>query len=81
MRPIQFDLDVNLLDEAAVTDALRTNPACVNCHVSLDPIASYLFGFVGLLLAVPLAAAIGVLTRFAVARYRASAFYTGNGPT
>ena len=29
----------------------------------------------------PLAAAIGVLTRFAVARYRASAFYTGNGPT
>jgi len=41
----------------------------------------YLFGFVGLLLAVPLAAALGVLTRFAIGRYRASAFYTGNGPT
>jgi len=40
----------------------------------------YLFGFVGLLLAVPLAAAVGVLTRFAIGRYRASAFYTGDRP-
>ncbi len=40
----------------------------------------YLFGFVGLLLAVPIASAIGVLMRFAVRRYRASALYTGNGP-
>jgi predicted PurR-regulated permease PerM len=37
----------------------------------------YLFGFVGLLLAVPLAAAIGVLVRFALAQYLASPFYTG----
>jgi hypothetical protein len=36
---------VNLLDEEAVSDALSANPACVNCHQSLDPIASYLFGF------------------------------------
>jgi predicted PurR-regulated permease PerM len=40
---------------------------------------SYLFGFVGLLLAVPLAAAAGVLVRFAVQRYRQSPLYTGNG--
>jgi predicted PurR-regulated permease PerM len=40
-----------------------------------------LFGFVGLLLAVPVAAAAGVLTRFAVARYRASPLYTGNPPS
>ena len=33
----------------------------------------YLFGFVGLLVAVPLAAAIGVLTRFALSRYRVGA--------
>lgn len=39
-----------------------------------------LFGFVGVLLAVPLAAAIGVLTRFAVGRYKESALYRGNGP-
>jgi predicted PurR-regulated permease PerM len=37
----------------------------------------YLFGFVGLLVAVPLAAAIGVLTRFALRRYLASALYSG----
>ena len=34
-----------------------------------------LFGFVGLLLAVPVAAVLGVLIRFAVARYRSSSYY------
>jgi predicted PurR-regulated permease PerM len=64
------------------------SPKLVGGSVGLHPVwlifallaCGYFFGFVGLLLAVPLAAAIGVLTRFAVARYRASAFYTGNGP-
>jgi predicted PurR-regulated permease PerM len=37
----------------------------------------YLFGFVGLLLAVPLAAAVGVLARFALRRYLESPLYTG----
>jgi predicted PurR-regulated permease PerM len=36
-----------------------------------------LFGFAGLLLAVPVAAAIGVLTRFALARYLESPLYKG----
>ena len=36
---------------------------------------SYLFGFVGLLIAVPAAAAIAVLVRFALARYLASPLY------
>jgi len=40
----------------------------------------YLFGFVGLLVAVPLAAAIGVLTRFALRRYLESQLYTGAEP-
>ena len=44
-RPIEFDRNVNLLDEDAVTEAITTNPACISCHSSLDPIASYLFGF------------------------------------
>jgi predicted PurR-regulated permease PerM len=39
----------------------------------------YLFGFVGLLVAVPLAATIGVLTRFALRRYLQSSLYTGEG--
>lgn len=38
-----------------------------------------LFGFVGLLVAVPVAAAIGVLVRFLVGQYRASVYYTGTG--
>ncbi|MBV1707750.1 MAG: AI-2E family transporter [Hyphomicrobiales bacterium] len=36
-----------------------------------------LFGFTGLLIAVPVAAALGVLMRFAVRRYRASPLYLG----
>jgi len=44
-RPIEFDRDVNLLDEEAVSDAIQNDPGCVACHVSLDPLASYLYGF------------------------------------
>jgi predicted PurR-regulated permease PerM len=40
----------------------------------------YLFGVVGLLLAVPLAAGSGVLIRFALTRYFASPLYTGYRP-
>ena len=41
----------------------------------------YLFGFVGLLLAVPLTAAVGVLVRFAFRQYFQSPLYTGgDGP-
>jgi predicted PurR-regulated permease PerM len=40
----------------------------------------YLFGFVGLLVAVPLAAAIAVLVRFGIRQYLASPYYTGEKP-
>jgi predicted PurR-regulated permease PerM len=40
----------------------------------------YLFGFVGMLLAVPLAAAVAVLARFALRQYLASPLYTGETP-
>ncbi|MEP9348867.1 AI-2E family transporter [Xanthobacter sp. KR7-225] len=39
----------------------------------------YLFGFVGLLLAVPLTAATGVLVRFAISQYLDSSLYRGEG--
>jgi predicted PurR-regulated permease PerM len=39
-----------------------------------------LFGFVGLLLAVPVSASIGVLLRYAMSRYMQSEFYTGEPP-
>jgi hypothetical protein len=45
VRPIEFDRNVNLLDAEAVADALDEDPACVSCHASLDPLASYFFGF------------------------------------
>jgi predicted PurR-regulated permease PerM len=64
-------------------------PKLVGHSVGLHPVwlmfalfaFGYLFGFVGLLLAVPLAAAAGVLTRFAIRRYRESPLYTGARPT
>ena len=37
----------------------------------------YLFGFIGLLAAVPLAAAIAVLFRFGLRQYLTSPLYTG----
>ncbi len=64
-------------------------PKLVGHSVGLHPVwlmfalfaFGYLFGFVGLLLAVPLAAAAGVLIRFALQRYRASPLYTGGRPS
>ncbi len=60
-------------------------PKLVGESVGLHPVwlifallaFGYLFGFVGLLVAVPLAATIGVLLRFALHRYRESSLYTG----
>jgi predicted PurR-regulated permease PerM len=58
-------------------------PKLVGDSVGLHPLwlmfallaFGYLFGFLGLLLAVPLAAAVGVLVRFGVERYRDSPLY------
>ena len=60
-------------------------PKLVGESVGLHPVwlifallaFGYLFGFVGLLVAVPLAATIGVLVRFALHRYLESSLYTG----
>jgi predicted PurR-regulated permease PerM len=59
------------------------SPYFVGRRVRLSPVwvmfalfaFGYLFGFVGLLIAVPLAAAIGVLVRFALRQYYASPLY------
>lgn len=61
------------------------SPKLVGESVGLHPVwlifallaFGYLFGFVGLLVAVPLAATIGVLARFALRRYLGSTLYTG----
>jgi predicted PurR-regulated permease PerM len=61
------------------------SPKLVGGSVGLHPVwlifallaFGYLFGFVGLLVAVPLAATIGVLCRFALKRYLESSLFTG----
>jgi predicted PurR-regulated permease PerM len=61
------------------------SPKLVGAEVGLHPVwlmfalltSGYLFGFVGLLVAVPVAAALGVLIRFAIGKYKESPIYTG----
>ena len=63
-------------------------PFLVGKEIGLHPVwlmfsllaFAYLFGFVGLLVAVPVAAAIGVLVRFLLRQYLASPYYTGGKP-
>ncbi|WP_029355517.1 AI-2E family transporter, partial [Bosea sp. 117] len=64
------------------------SPKLVGDSVGLHPVwlmfallaFGYLMGFLGLLLAVPLAAAGGVLVRFAIQQYLHSPLYTGEEP-
>ncbi|MGI9481857.1 MAG: AI-2E family transporter [Hyphomicrobiales bacterium] len=63
------------------------SPKLVGSSVGLHPVwlmfalfaFGLLFGFVGMLIAVPLAAALGVLVRFALSRYLESPLYLGSG--
>ena len=60
-------------------------PKLVGSSVGLHPVwlilalsvFGALFGFVGMLVAVPVAAALGVIARFAVEKYKSSLLYTG----
>lgn len=62
------------------------SPRLLGSRVRLHPVwvmfalfaFGYLLGFVGMLLAVPVAAAIGVLVRFATRRYQESPLYLGH---
>ncbi len=64
-------------------------PKLVGASVGLHPVwlmfallaFGAMFGFVGLLIAVPSAAAVGVLVRFALTQYLQSAMYFGREPT
>lgn len=44
-RPIDFPTDLDLTDSASIRDAIHHNEACQACHSTLDPFASYLWGF------------------------------------
>jgi len=68
-------------------EANYLSPKLIGSRVGLHPVwvifallaGGALLGFVGVLLAIPLAASIGVLARFAIKRYLASPFYDGGG--
>jgi len=65
------------------------SPWLVGNRVGLHPVwmifallsGGTLFGFVGILMAVPVAAVLGVLVRFSLRRYRNSHLYHGHKPT
>lgn len=41
---VVLDGNVNLADPEAVANAVRTNPSCLSCHQTLDPLGSNLYG-------------------------------------
>jgi len=67
----------NLLTPKLVGNSVGLHPVWLLLALS---VFGTLFGFVGLLVAVPVAAAIGVIARFATARYRESVLYKGREP-
>ena len=72
-----------------VIEGTILSPRIVGGHVRLHPVwlifslfvFGYLFGFVGLLVAVPSAAALGVVTRYGLQEYLGSEFYRGTNST
>ena len=87
----QFDSWINVAIVAAVFfvgQAIEGNvltPKLVGDRVGLHPVwvmfallaGGALFGFVGVMLAVPVAAVVGVGVRFALSQYHLSSYYTG----
>lgn len=85
MMPIYMVLGVFAFGMAL--DSALLGPRIVGSKIGLHPVwllfalfvFSYLFGFVGVLVAVPLAAAIAVLVRYALELYLGSSFYDRDG--
>ena len=67
-------IEGNFLSPKIVGDRIRLHPVWLIFALFAF---SYLLGVVGLLIAVPVAAAIGVIVRFAVREYQASSLYHG----
>ena len=86
--PLPILVVIGIFIGAQVLDAGFLSPKIVGSKIGLHPVwlifslfvFSYLFGFVGVLVAVPIAAAIGVLVRFALRIYLASPVYSGDVP-
>ncbi|ETX16642.1 membrane protein [Roseivivax halodurans JCM 10272] len=68
-------IEGNVLTPKLVGDSVGLHPVWLLLAMS---VFGTLFGFVGLLVAVPVAAALGVVMRFLVAQYKSSRLYTGS---
>jgi predicted PurR-regulated permease PerM len=70
-------VEANILAPKLLGDRVHLHPVWVIFALFAG---GALFGFIGVLLAVPAAAVIGVLARFALSRYRQSTLYNGAAP-
>ncbi|GGL86005.1 AI-2E family transporter [Pseudooceanicola nanhaiensis] len=70
-------IEGNIVTPKLVGDSVRLHPVWLLFAISAF---AALFGFVGMLIAVPVAASIGVIMRFLIARYKESALYLGGAP-
>ena len=68
-------VDTNFLTPKIIGDKIRLHPVWL---IFALIVSGYLFGVLGMLIAIPLAAAIGVLVRFGLERYLDSELYTGS---
>lgn len=83
---VQIALVAGVFLAGQALDAAFLSPQIVGSKIGLHPVwlifalltFSYLFGFLGLLVAVPVAAALGVIVRFALNSYLGSSVYRGN---
>ncbi len=83
--PLWIGAVVAIFGIGQVVEGNYLQPKIVGGHVGLHPVwlllalsvFGVLFGFVGMVAAVPMAAALGVIARFLTERYRESALYTG----
>lgn len=92
---LQFDtwgpvaLAAAIFTVGQVAESYFLTPKLVGDKVGLHPVwvifsvlaGGMLFGFLGMLVAIPVAAVIGVLVRFSLSRYLDSPFYAGEGPS
>ena len=84
-EPARIGAVVGIFAAGQMLEGNYLQPKIVGSHVGLHPVwlmlslsvFGTLFGFLGLLVAVPVGAAVGVIVRFLAERYRESALYTG----
>jgi predicted PurR-regulated permease PerM len=83
-QPLPLGIIIGVFIAGQTLDASFLTPKLVGGRVGLHPVwvifallaGGTLFGFVGVLIAVPTAAAIGVMVRFGSEQYRASTLYS-----